>query len=308
MGVVMLLLCPVAVALVSVVLMPSAAGSLIRHNVLLVPLALVTVVFKLLEWLSAAPLLGALLNPSWPLHVLNLSFGLSLGFLLQIALGVAYATWMTATLLEFSRTGIGDPPGVLSTMPVRFARVLGLEFIGWAMVMVITAFLILLMPALGFFALVPMASFGVAWNLSTAAVLPVALGGEGGFWSSLRAGVTASLGNVGKWWLLLLAQMLLLGLVFFYYSHHGGNTNVSWSVNVFWTGGYEADCRWYAKLAEATHSPKLPLVETLLTLLFGAFAAAIKLAIIQRLRPVTEPSLPPIIPTSMAEGEGGGLP
>ena len=33
--------------------------------------------------------------------------------------------------------------------------------------------------------------------------------------------------------------MLLLGLVFFYYSGGGGHTNVSWSVNVFWTGGYE---------------------------------------------------------------------
>jgi hypothetical protein len=304
-GVVMLFLFPVAVALVSLVLMPAAAGTLVRHRDLLVPLALVTVAGNLIEWLSAAPLLGALLNPSLPLHLLNLSFALSLGFLLQIALGVAYATWMTGTLLEFARTGMGDPSGVLSTIPQRFWRVLGLEFIGWAMVMVVTAFMLLLMPVLGFFALVPMAVFGVGWNFSTAAVLPVALEGQRGFWRSFRAGVAASLGNLGQWWLLLLAQMLLLGLVFFYYRHQGGNTNMSWSVNVFWTGGYEADCRWYAKLAEAAHSPKLPLVGTLLALLFGAFAVAIKLAIIQRLLPKPPPDVPPVIPSDRPEGPEG---
>jgi hypothetical protein len=167
-------------------------------------------------------------------------------------------------------------------------------------VMVVTSILLLLMPVLQFLALVPLAVFGVAWNFGTAAVLPVALAGEGGFWQSFRAGVAASLGGLGKWWLLLLTQMLLLGLVFFYYSSGGGHTNVSWSVNVFWTGGYEDDCRWYAKLAEAVHIPKLPFVETLLTLLFGAFAAAIKLAIVQRLHSESQTAAPPA-PTGMGQ-------
>ena len=61
-----------------------------------------------------------------------------------------------------------------------------------------------------------------------------------------------------------------------------GNKNVSWSVNVFWTGGYEDGCRWYGKLAEAMKVVRLPLVDTLLTLLFGVFAVAVKLAIVLR--------------------------
>jgi hypothetical protein len=80
---------------------------------------------------------------------------------------------------------------------------------------------------------------------------------------------------------LLLAQMLLLGMIFFYYSHSGNSTNVSWNVNTFWTGGYEDDCRWYGPLAGAYRTAKLPLVETLLGLLFGAGAVAVKVRIVQ---------------------------
>jgi hypothetical protein len=297
-GAVVLLVFPIAAVLVSLVLMPGAAGTLLRNKDLLVLLALVTVVGRFLEWLAAAPVLGALLSPSFPLHFLNLSFALSLHFLLRIALAMAYATWMTAAVLELVRTGNGDPCPVLPAALNRFWWVLGLEFIGWAVVMLATAAVLLLMPVMGFFALVPMLIFGVAWNFATAAVLPLAWRGEAGFWHSFRTGVSASLANLARWWLLLLVQMLLLGLVFFYYSSGGGHTNVSWSVNVFWTGGYEADCRWYGKLAEACHTSKLPFVETLLSLLFGAFAVAIKIAIVQRL----QPEAPPVIPSAASAG------
>ena len=163
--------------------------------------------------------------------------------------------------------------------------------------MAATGALLLLMPVMGFIALVPMLVFAVAWNFATAAVLPVAWDEESGFWHSFRAGLAVSLVNVRRWWLLLLAQMLLLGLVFFYYSHWsdagGGHTNVSWSVNAFWTGGYDGQCRWYEKLAEACHTSKLPFVETLLTLLFGALTVAIKIAIVQRLQPEAPPIITP---------------
>jgi hypothetical protein len=149
-----------------------------------------------------------------------------------------------------------------------------------------------------------MAAFGVMWNFATAALLPVGFATEGGFWRSFRAGVAASLGYLHKWWFLLLAQMVLLGLVFYYQSSSGGNTNVSWSVNVFWTGGYEDECRWYGKLAEAMRVPKLPLVETLLTLLFGVLAVAIKLAIIQRL----QPAAPPVTSDAASSNEGSTNP
>jgi hypothetical protein len=165
-----------------------------------------------------------------------------------------------------------------------------------------------LMPALGYFGLVPMFVFAVAWNLATAAVLPVAWPGEAGFWASFRSGVSASRAHLRQWWGLLLAQMLPLGLVIFYYHRSGGHGNVTGSVNAFWTGGYEDDCRWYGKLAEALHIPTLPFVKTLLSLLFGSFAVAIKIAIVQRLQPETPPVIPSEAPAGMNTDEGEPLP
>ena len=57
----------------------------------------------LLDWLAAAPILGGLLSPTLPLHLLNLGFGFSLSYLLRVALAVAYATWMTAAVLELMK-------------------------------------------------------------------------------------------------------------------------------------------------------------------------------------------------------------
>lgn len=303
-GAVMLLLFPVAVGVVLLVLMPSAAGTLLRQLHLLVPLGLFVVASKALDWLSAAPVLGALLNPSLPLRFLSISLGLSLGFALHIVLAVGYATWMTATLLNLARTGRSDPVESLPAIRSRFWRVFGMEFIGWAVVMLATAALLLLMPVMGFAALAPLAFFGLGWNFWTAALLPVAVETQERFWPSFRAGVAASRANLWHWWLLLLAQMLLLGLLFFYYSSRSGHTNMSWSVNVFWTGGFDNDCRWYGKLAQALHAPKLPLVVTLLSLLFGAFAVAIKLVVIQGLLPSSPLATPPVIPE---EAQGDSL-
>lgn len=283
-GFVVLLVVGGAVFATARFLMPEAAGAVFRNKDLLVPLALVLVLGKILTWLSAAPVLGALLNPSLPLHLFNLSLSLSLGFLLQIALTVAYAAWMTAGLWEFSRTGQSDPVQSWPKVTTTFWRCFGLEFIGWAATLVVTALVLMTMPALGFVALVPLAAFALVWNVATAAVLPVGLEHPGNFWESFQAGVRVSLAEWRKWGGLLLVQLVLLGWIFFYYSSRHGNTNMSWSVNVFWTGGFEADCKWYGKLADVYKVSQLPLVDTLLTLLFGAFAVAIKLAIVQRLK------------------------
>ena len=284
-GLAMLLVASLAVVVVSLVLMPAAAGTLFGNKDLLVPLALVTVASKLLGWLAAAPGFSALLAPTFPLHLLSLSFGVSLSFLLQIALGVAYATWVTGAVVELVRHGNSDPCRVLPLLPGRYWRILGVEFLGWGVMMAATSVLLLLMPVLMFIALALLLGFAVAWNFATAAVLPVAWTEEGRLWPSFRTGMAASRARLGQWWPLLLAQLLLLGMIFLNYSSSGGHTNFSWSINAFWTGGYEDDCRWYDKLAEACHRPKLPVVETLLSLLFGAFAVAIKVAIVQRLPP-----------------------
>ena len=282
-GVVMLVVFPVVVGAVALLLMPQAAGALLRNANMLVPLALVTVVGKVLGWLAAAPFLGGLMTSALPLRFLSLSLSLSVSFLVNVALGVAYATWTTAAVLAMVRSGARDPVGVLPMPMSRFWRVLGLEFIGWGAVMICVSLLILLMPVFGLFALVPMALLAAGWNIATAAVLPVAMPSEAGLWQSFREGVSVSLASIRRWWPLLLAQMLLLGMILFCYSHGGGNTNVSWNVNTFWTGGYADDCRWYGKLAEVYGTAKLPLVETLLGLVFGVFAVGIKVRIVQDL-------------------------
>jgi hypothetical protein len=101
--------------------------------------------------------------------------------------------------------------------------------------------------------------------------------------------------------------MVLLGLVFYYRSswqegnHH--HTNVSMNVNVFWSGGYGDESHWYGKLAAAYGTTPVPVVLTLLKLLFAVLAVGIKIALLQRwqpaVTPVSEPAgaLPPEIAT-----------
>ena len=283
-GLLMLILFPVAVAVFALLLMPREAGTLVRTPDLLLPLALLIIASHLLDWLSDPHVLGVLLNPGLPIRLWTLSLGLSVGFLLRMALDVAYATWMTCLLLEFARSGASDPSRSLPKGVAPYLRVFGLCVMGWAVVMLGTALLIGLFPLLSFAALGLMLVAGVVWNLATAAVLLVGYEYPAGLWPAFRAGMAASWSRKWNWWPLLLGQMLLLGMIFFSYRSSGGSTNLNWSVNVFWTGGYEDTCRWYEKLAAAYQTKTLPFVSTLLKLLCGALAVGVKLAIVQRLR------------------------
>jgi hypothetical protein len=287
-GLAMLAFFIVAVVIISLLLMPKAVGALWRNKDLLLPLALLTTVLQLIEWLTALPALGSLLNASRPVHLFKLSFALSAGSILTIGAFVAYATWMTATIVAFVRAGQNNPCAAMPAAFKHFWRVFGLQFIGVFTVIVGIALLLSLMPAIGTFTLILMALFGVLWNFSTAALLPVGIESGQGFWAACRAGMRASLANLPKWWLLLLAQMLLLGMLMFFSVgwNQGGthHTNLSWNVNVFWIGGYEDECRWYGKLVEVYQTTAMPLIKTLLTLLFGAMAVGVKLAIVQRLQ------------------------
>lgn len=292
-----LFLFPTAAAVIGLMLMPRELGALFGHPDLLLPLALVTAANHLLDWLAAMPLSSRLLTPSFALHALGLGLTLSPAFLIRIAFAVGYASWMTAVVLQWVRTQNHDPCKAVAPALARFGRVLLLELIGWAVSLVATALLLLLLPALGAPALVLLFLFAVGWNYATAAALPIAGWAEAGFWPACRTAVTASIARGRKWGLLLLAQLFLLGLVFYYHrawTDGGGNhENVNWSVNTFWTGGYEDECRWYGKLAEMFIVPTVPVIGTLLSLVFAVFAIGVKMAIVRRWAPPLES--PPVV-------------
>ena len=92
-GIVVVVAAAIAVGLACLVLLPAAMDRLRRHMDLLLPLGLLVPTEALLTALAAVPVLVAVLSPSWSFKVLSLSFSLSLVFLLQIALAVAYAGW-----------------------------------------------------------------------------------------------------------------------------------------------------------------------------------------------------------------------
>ena len=83
--------------------------------------------------------------------------------------------------------------------------------------------------------------------------------------------------------------MILLGWVTFIYVSYSGNprpgaftteTKTNWQVNGFWTGGYEDNCRWHDDLMKAVEAEPLPLVATLLWLMYAVLAIVVKLRIV----------------------------
>jgi hypothetical protein len=62
-----------------------------------------------------------------------------------------------------------------------------------------------------------------------------------------------------------------------------------WSVNSFWTGGYENECRWYAKVLQIYEVPALEVISTALGLVFGVLAIGVKLTIVGRIKPTVVP-------------------
>ena len=292
-----------AAVIMSLLLMRHAVSTLVRNMDLLIPLELFVLAGRLLNSLTMVPGLATLLTPSFTLKIVGISFAISVYFLLSVALAVAYATWMTAAVLELVRSGNSNPCPVISSAMRRFWRVTGLAFICWFVVFVISALSLLAMPLAGSFALILMLLFAIAWNFATAAVLPVAWQTGTGFWRTFRTGMSVSLANLRKWWVLLLAQMLLLGLFTYFHlswSERNGNqttthTDVTWNVNTFWIGGYESTCRWYEKQAEIYKTSTMPFIETSLALILGMMAIAIKIAIVQRMQPEPQPvAAPPL--------------
>jgi hypothetical protein len=219
----------------------------------------------------------------------SFTISLSLVFAAQLPLGVIYAGWTTALILQAVRQDRVDPLGAFTDMGRWFLRVLGAEFIGWAVLFAGMAIAIALGTVAIGLALVLIGASSLAWNLATAALLPAAVAERGSFHAALGKGMRVSWTRMGRWWLPVVLQMILLGWVTFIYVSYASSsrpgsvttqTKWSWQVNGFWTGGYESDCRWHDDLMKVIEAEPLPLVTTLLGLLFAVLAIVVKFRIV----------------------------
>jgi hypothetical protein len=268
----------------------------------------------LLGWLLSLPALAALAEPVWQGAVLQVTFTLSLGLLASILLAVLHAGWTTSLILQVTshrgkrQAGETRAQYYLSLMlpatsrhrvellaPLTnpghwFGRTLAVLAAGTLGLLAVAGALISAGGTSGF-VLFLLAILALAWNLLTAGWLLGALRSRGSFFEALGEGLRASRQGAGRWWGVVVLHLILMGWVTFlhvsYSSSAGGRfssqTKTDWGVNAFWTGGYEGGCRWYAQLARTTEAPQLLPVATLLGLLFGAVAVAVKLTVAQRM-------------------------
>jgi hypothetical protein len=146
-------------------------------------------------------------------------------------------------------------------------------------------------PASMVLAFLAIGIWALLWNFATAALLLVGLDERLGFGQAFRTGLWVSWSNKGRWWKPVVAQMLLLGwitLIMASYTEATGrgystHSSTNWAVNAFWTGGYENECRWYGDLMKTVKAPKLAVLSTILGLVYGVLAIAVKLTIAERL-------------------------
>jgi hypothetical protein len=243
---------------------------------------------------------------------------------LTILVRVAYGAWVTVLILDAVRHGRADLLGAGARARRRRLRVLGLEALGWGVLFLGLAGAIAVAAAAVPLALALIGLGSLLWNLATAALLPVALDAGLPFGAALRKGLRLSWAGKGRWWKPVLVQLVLLGWVTYlsvsYTDVRPGSVQTTsksnWSVNGFWTGGYEDECRWYGKLLELLEAPRLALVTTALGLVFGVLALGVKLTVVadlERLR-LGEPSpdLPqadnPLATPPVPEGDEGARP
>jgi hypothetical protein len=241
-----------------------------------------------LDILAAIPASSAVLAPTWSLKLFSISLSLSLAFAIHVLLGVVYTGWTTALVLQAISQDRVHPVGAFTGIGRWFLRVLGAEFIGWAVLFTCLAVAIALGSASIALAMVLTGAGSLAWNLATAALLPVVVAERRSFRAAFGEGMRLSWTRMGRWWLPVVLQMVLLGWVTFIhvsysYSPRPGSitmqTRTNWRVNAFWTGDYQDNSGWHADLMKAVEEEPLPLVTTLLALLFAVLAIVVKLRI-----------------------------
>jgi hypothetical protein len=275
-----------------------ASRTILRHGDLLVPLGLYVAAVPLASAVLAWPALAAVTAPSWSAQALGLGLSLSAGLVVQIVLAVFYSGWATRLVVQAAQQGRTDLVGALAGPWRWFSRVFVAETIGWGVLFV------LMIPALAVasvalpLALLLIGVISLVWNLVTAALLPVVVASRRPLGAALADGFRAGRREMGRLWYVIVVQMLLLGWVTFLsvsFTTSNGPGNVTtknstnWSVNGFWTGGYEDNSRWYGKVTEIYETQPLAPVTTLLGLLFGVLAVAVKVRVATDLWPEPEP-------------------
>jgi hypothetical protein len=288
-GFAVLIIAGAAVGLTLFVLLPNSTRRLLRHKDILIPLGLYIPAVSVLSALAAVPAMAAVLNPAWPLKLFTITVSLSLLFAIQLILGVIYAGWTTALVLQAVCQERVDPVGSFTDIGRWFLRVLGAEFIGWAVLFACLAVAIALGPASIGLALFLIGVSSLVWNLATPALLPVVVAERGSFGAALAQGIRVSWRRKGRWWLPVVVQMILLGwLTFIHVSYTSSprpgtlttQTRTNWQVSGFWMGGYEDNFRWYTDLMKAVEAEPLPPISSLLELLFAVLAIVVKLRIV----------------------------
>jgi hypothetical protein len=305
-GFLVLVLAVLGVGLTLRVFLWPAAGRLTRHPDLLLPLGLFVTAEALLGLLAAVPLFA----PGRPVTIFSITVTLSLLLVIGIVLGVVYIGWTTTLVLQAVRHDRVDPLSALSEFPRWFGRALVVGVIGWV---VLFAGLVVFIPigkesmALGGFLI---GAGALVWNLATAALLVVAVAEHGPFATDLRSGFRVSWAGKRRWWFVLLVQMVLLGWVTYFHAAFTSNprpgvfhsqTKESFNVHGFWTGGYADTCHWHADVMKTVEADPLPVVTTLLGLVFAVLAIAIKLRIAVDVYGRTGGPEP----EARSEGEGG---
>jgi hypothetical protein len=292
-GLLILILAVPAVALTIYFLMPAAARTMLRHKDLLVPLVALLFFQAAVGWLMLVAPIRALWAPAWPLKLWVITLPISVLFFVQVGLQVAYGAWITSLIIQVVRTDRADLVQALKGLR-WFLRVFCLELFGWLGLFSWVA----LGLAVGMVAL-PLAFIFIGvgsllWNLASAAILLVGLDDRLGFWQTFPKGILVSWRFKRKWWKPVVVQLFLLGIVTFVAVSYTdtprpgtvtSQSKTNFSVNGFWTGGYENECRWYGKLMVALDAPTLELIATALGLLFGILAIAVKLTIAASLEP-----------------------
>jgi hypothetical protein len=287
-GFIVLALAGLAVGVTLAVLLPRAAGRLLRHKDLLVPLGLYISAEALVMSVALIPVAATVLHAAWPVSLFAITISLSLLFAIQLLLAAVYATWTTVLVVQTVREGRVDLVGGFTDLRRCFLRVFGAAAIGWAVLFAGLAGAIALGASAIALALLLIGAGSLVWNLATAALLPAVVAERGSFGAALRQGFRLSSIGLRRWWLPVVVQMALLGWVTYIHisyttSPQPGSTTTqtktNWQVSGFWTGGYENTCRWHGELMKAVEAEPLPLVSTLLGMLFAVLAIALKLRI-----------------------------